>query len=178
MTTARDIGTFRLHLVLTSVAATAVFAALVGASLFIPLVTQLDRTELDSQLAGGIAEHILFLHQNFWPVVLGSLLASIASGMLLYSRMVAPLVRFQRTFEAIAKGDLPQPLTLRRVDYLGAEAESLNSMVSALRERTAERVAALAACHELLDDLTAGAGESAELNAILDELRAALKAVH
>jgi methyl-accepting chemotaxis protein len=177
MTTSRNLGTFRQHLILTSVTSTAVFAGLVGASLFVPLVTQLDRTDLDSQFAGGIAEHILYLHRNFWPVVLGSLLASIASGMVLYYRMTSPLVRFQRIFHEIARGVFPETITLRKTDYLGDTAESLNRMVETLREGAVGRATALAGCQELLDEILTDAVHQGGQRARLEELRDALKSV-
>jgi predicted ATPase len=49
--------------------------------------------------------------------------------------MVAPLVRFVRVFESVRRGEIPEPLTLRATDYLRHEAEALNAMLAALRER-------------------------------------------
>lgn len=176
MSDRRRRSTFRHHLVLTSVVSTLVFATLVGASLFIPLVTQLDRPDLDHQTAGGIAAHMLYLHQSFWPVVLGALLASVASGMLLYQRMTGPLVRFVDAFERISRGELPGPLRLRRMDYLTDEADALNRMIGALRQRALEREEALARCRELLDDLDRPRGDDGERRRV-EELREALKAL-
>jgi methyl-accepting chemotaxis protein len=168
-------STFRQHLVLTGVASTAVFAALVGASLFVPLVVQLDRSDLDRQTAGVIAEHILYLHRSFWPMVLGALLASAASGALLYQRMTGPLVRFTHAFAQISRGELPRKLILRRVDYLSEEAHALNAMIDALGERAAAREAGLARGLELVDDLAASGTD--DQRRILDDLRDALKGI-
>lgn len=176
MSEVRRRSTFRTHLILTSVASTGVYAGLIAASLFVPLVAQLDRPGLDTQAAGGIAEQILFLHRNFWPVVLGSLIASIGSALLLYQRMTGPLVRFLHAFRQIARGEVPKPLTLRRIDYLTDEAAVLNEMVEALRVRDGERRAALARCAELLDDLSATSSQ-AEREPIVEALRDALKGV-
>jgi hypothetical protein len=174
MTPRRRRSTFRHHLILTSVACTAVFAALVGASLFVPLVVELDRPGLDHQIAGGIAEHILYLHRSFWPFVFGALIASAGSGMLLYERMTGPLVRFVHAFAQISRGELPPKLILRRIDYLGDETDALNAMIEALSVRASAREAALARCQELLSDLSApGNGEQARL---IGELQEALKA--
>jgi methyl-accepting chemotaxis protein len=170
-------STFRRHLVVTSVVTTAVFAALVGASLFIPLVAQIDRPDLDRQAAGGIAEHILYLHRNFWPVVFGALIASAASGLLLYQRMTGPLIRFVSAFAQISRGERPSKLTLRRFDYLTDEADALNAMVEALGERAAAREAGLARCLELVDDFAASESGTDDRRRILDELREALKGI-
>jgi methyl-accepting chemotaxis protein len=177
MTPRRRRSTFRRHLILTSAAATGVFAALVGASLFVPLVAQLDRPGLDRQIAGGIAEHILYLHRSFWPFVLGTLIASVGSGLLLYDRMTGPLVRFVHAFAQISRGELPSKLILRRVDYLGDEADALNAMIEALGERAAARESGLARCQELLSDLAAAASSNREQAALVGEIQEALKGI-
>jgi hypothetical protein len=66
-------------------------------------------------------------------------------------------------------------LILRRVDYLGDEADALNAMIEALAVRASAREAALARCHELASDL-ASAG-SPEQRRLAGELQEALKRV-
>ena len=137
MESLRTHNTFRMHLVLTSAISTLAFAALTAASLFVPLAAQLDRPDLDPVMMGGISQHFLDLHRAFWPVVLGSLLASILSALLLFQRMAGPLKRFVSIFESIARGDVPPPITIRRADYLTEETAALNRMLTALRSRSA-----------------------------------------
>ena len=135
----RTRNTFRIHLVLTCAIATLSFGILTAASLFVPLAVQLDRHDLDPELMGGIAQHFLDLHRAFWPVLLGSLIASILSGMLLFQRMTDPLKRFVRVFASIERGDVPPPITIRRRDYLTGETAALNRMLVALREARNQR---------------------------------------
>ncbi len=149
----RQRKTFRHHLVLTSALSTSVFAILVAASLFFPLASQLDRSDLGPGVAGGLAEHFLYLHMSFWPVVAGALIASIVSGMLLYQRMTGPLARFIGVFRRVSGGDVPGPLTLRRADYLSIEAEELNRMLEGLAELAADREARASRCEVLLDEM-------------------------
>ncbi len=130
----RTRNTFRAHLVLTCALSTLSFGALIGASVFVPLAVQLDRADLDPSVMSGIAQHFLDLHRAFWPVVLGALIASILSGMILFQRMTGPLQRFVDIFESIERGDVPPPLTIRRLDYLTAETDALNRMLAVLRE--------------------------------------------
>jgi methyl-accepting chemotaxis protein len=139
MNSLRTRNTFRTHLILTCAISTLSFGALIGASVFVPLSVQLDRADLDPGVMAGIAQHFLDLHRAFWPVVLGALLASILSGMLLFQRMTGPLQRFVDIFERIERGDVPPPLTIRRLDYLTAEAAALNRMLAALREARGQR---------------------------------------
>jgi hypothetical protein len=135
----RTRNTFRIHLILTSAIATLAFGALTGASLFVPLMVQLDRHDLDPSIMGGISQHFLDLHRAFWPVVLGALIASILSGMLLFQRMAGPLKRFMSIYESIERGEVPPPITIRRLDYLTTETAALNRMLVALREARTQR---------------------------------------
>lgn len=135
----RTRNTFRAHLILTCAISTLSFGALVGASVFVPLAVQLDRPDLDPTLMAGIAQHFLDLHRAFWPVVLGALIASILSAMLLFQRMTGPLQRFVHIFESIARGEVPPPITIRRLDYLTAETAALNRMLEVLRESRVRR---------------------------------------
>jgi len=167
---------FRIHLMLTSAIATGAFALLVGASLFLPLAAQLDRPDLNAGDAGGIAEHFLYLHRSFWPVVAGALIASIVSGMLLYQRMTGPLVRFVEVFRQIARGEVPERLTLRRVDYLGLESEELNGMIEGLAVRAAERESRAERGAELLEELE-GQGLDERGRDAVSELGDVLKAL-
>src|SRR5574338_324645 len=102
MNTPRTRNTFRMHLMLTCGISTLAFGALIGASVFVPLAAQLDRRDLDPAMMAGIAQHFLDLHRAFWPVVLGSLIASVLSSMLLFQRMTSPLQRFVQVFELVA----------------------------------------------------------------------------
>lgn len=142
--------TLRMDLILTASLATACFAAVVAASVFVPIAAQLGHASLESEAAYGLAEHFLFLHTALWPLIAVSLLASIVTGHVLHQRMRAPLVRFVRCFDEIASGTTPDPIRIRASDYLREEAESLNAMLGALRR---QRAAAEHAGHRLEERL-------------------------
>jgi len=131
----RSLNTFRLHLILTATIVTAGFAIVVGTVLFVPLFAQLDRPDLDRDAMASLADYLLQLHVSYWPVVVGMIVASIASAMMLFQRMTSPLVRFVRVFEGVGRGEIPNPLQLRNRDYLQPEASALNEMLRALSER-------------------------------------------
>ena len=78
---------------LTGSIATACFALTIALSLFLPIGMELARTDLSSPEAFGLAQHFLYLHGALWPLVLVSLIASIATANVLYRRMRAPLIR-------------------------------------------------------------------------------------
>jgi methyl-accepting chemotaxis protein len=131
----RSRDSFRYHLLLTSSLSTLGFASITAFSIFAPLFAHFDRPDLDADALAGLAEHVLYLHAGFWPVVAVALLACIATSFLLFNRMSAPLVRFVRVFGAVERGELPGPIVIRAADYLQDEASSLNAMLEALRER-------------------------------------------
>jgi methyl-accepting chemotaxis protein len=47
--------------------------------------------------------------------------------------MTEPLLRFNKIFESIRQGNLPDPIELRGRDYLKREARALNEMTAELR---------------------------------------------
>lgn len=152
----RTLSTFRLHLLGLCVTSTLCFVGVIATSLFVPLAMQLDRPELAPEIAGGIAEHFLYVHSAFWPVVVCSLGSTVLSALVLYRKLTRPFVRFVRSFDEVARGEsLPAPITLRRTDYLTAEVDALNRMVDALRDRAAKRETALAELDALQEALEA-----------------------
>ena len=125
---------FRSHLVWVTTGSTGALLLVLSAAVLIPLFSRFDgATSLDE--LRSLTGQILDLHARLWPVVLTALVSVFLSSWLLYRRMVAPMVRFVRVFESVRKGEIPDPLTLRATDYLRREAEALNAMLAALRER-------------------------------------------
>ena len=169
----RDIKVFRWHLLLTGVAATLAFGIVIALSLFMPLVMQLQRGELDSASTAGFAEYFLYLHGAFWPVLLCSLASSVATALLLYGRMTEPLSRFIQSYAAVARGECPEDIQIRKIDYVSLESAALNRMLAALRERSSERALGVTEIGEIADELAESAGN---VDAAV-RLRAALKAL-
>jgi len=128
---------FRAHLLWVTTGSTGALLLVLAAAVLIPLFSRFDNaTSLDE--LRSVTGQILDLHAHLWPVVFTSLVSVFLSSWLLYRRMVAPLVRFVRVFDAVREGRLPEPVTLRAGDYLRREAEALNAMLVALRAREAE----------------------------------------
>ena len=156
---------------LTSALATLGFGSVIALSLFIPLGFALDRAPIGSAESAGIADYFLYLHVAFWPVLLCSLIASVVTALILYRRMTEPLVRFVRAYGAVERGEPPADITIRRSDYLGAEADALNRMLGSLRARSRERNDALADILGAVDELaTAGTDAS-----VVERVREAVK---
>ncbi len=125
---------FRAHVLWVTTGSTGALLLVLSAAVLVPLFTRFDSaTSLDE--LRNLTQQILDLHTRLWPVVFTSLVSVFLSSWLLYRRMVAPLVRFVRIFDAVREGKQPEPITLRTTDYLRREAEALNAMLAALRER-------------------------------------------
>ena len=123
---------FRSHLVWVSTLSTGTLLLVLTAAVLVPLFSRFDHASSLEELRGLTAQ-ILELHTTLWPVVFTSLVSVFLSSWLLYRRMIAPMVRFVRVFEAVERGEIPDPLTLRATDYLRREAEALNGMLAGLR---------------------------------------------
>jgi len=163
--------TFRIHLLLTCLIATAGFAIVVAIAVFVPLAAQLSRASLDVDSTAGLADHFLFLHAALWPLVVLSLMSCIVAATFLFERMRAPLVRFKRCFESISEGTIPDAIVIRSADYLVEEAALLNRMIAVLGDREAATKRASDRLLEIVGDLAAQ-GVDAEL---LEELQAIAK---
>jgi methyl-accepting chemotaxis protein len=125
---------FRVHLLWVTTGSTGALLLVLSAAVLVPLFVRFDATTSLDELR-GLTQQILDLHTRLWPVVFTSLVSVFLSSWLLYRRMVAPLIRFTRIFDAVREGKLPEPITLRSGDYLRREAEALNAMLAALRAR-------------------------------------------
>ena len=167
---ARTLGTFRFHLALTAGIVVLTFGAFAALLIFVPLSARFD-AEPDF----GTASYLLFLHESFWPVILGAVLASVASGLVLFERMRAPLRRFAAAYRRVSAGEIPDALVIRSTDYLRDEADEMNAMLAALRQREDEQAVRRQRIEQALDEL-----ESADLGdkvtAAVAEIREAIDA--
>jgi methyl-accepting chemotaxis protein len=130
LTTSRQ--RFFVHLLLSAIGSTAVFALVIAAAMFAPLIARMQSGVPSSSEMLVLADRMLTLHARYWPVVFMSLAAVCMTSLLLFERMTAPLVRFLRCFQSITNGELPNPIHIRRGDYLTDEAECLNTMMASL----------------------------------------------
>jgi len=173
----RSLETFRLHLILTAALVVLSFASVAAVLTFVPLFAYLAHAELDSAAGAEIASYLIQLHESFWPVVLGAVIASATSGMVLFQRMRSPLVRFASVHRQLAEGHTPEPIELRALDYLQDQADELNQMVEAIRLRSEQEQNIVAGIEETLCEL-----EACELEpkgaAAIAEIRDALPLLH
>ena len=158
----RTLESLCTHLVVSGLSTAAALLLILCVALFVPLFVRLGSgASIDDQVL-GVANRLLFLHDNFWPVALVSLLAPCMSSYVLYRRMCQPLVRFRGVFAELSEGRVPGPVRLRGRDYLAAEAAALNHMLDSLCSRAEELArlrTELAECLAEFQDLEGVAGE-------------------
>jgi len=150
-----SLGTFRLHLMLTAGLVVLTFASIAALLIFVPLVARFSATSSGSAEQTGLVDYLLFLHESFWPVVACSVAASMASGMVLFEKMRSPLERFRSTYVQIAAGRIPDPISIRAVDYLRNETADLNRVLEVLRQGRADRQREIERIAEALRELEA-----------------------
>jgi hypothetical protein len=128
----------QLKLVIISFSYVILFCAVMGTYLFIPLMMELDQSEIGSARALLATNRILYLHEKFWPALLLSLFVIGCHSIFISHKIAGPLHRFNLTFKAIKEGIIPSPIRLRRGDYLYSEMENINQMLEGLRDKLTE----------------------------------------
>lgn len=173
----RSMGTFRLHLMLSAGLVVLSFASIAAVLTFVPLFVFLAHTELDSAAGAELSAYFIQLHESFWPMVAGAVIASITSGMVLFERMRSPLARFASVYRRLAEGHTPEPVQIRALDYLQDEANELNRMLETIRRHRDEEQSRVVRIEETLRELEACDLEPKGVAAIA-EIRDALAPRH
>ncbi len=110
------------------------FVVVTAVSLFLPSMIELRNLATYSEKTVQAANQILYLHDYFWPSVVFVLIAIFLDSIRVSHKIAGPLFRFNRTFEAIEKGELPSTIRIRKGDLLAEESEAINRMLGGLRE--------------------------------------------
>jgi hypothetical protein len=112
------VGGIQRRFVAFQVACFLVFAAVFVTATFGPLVIDLLDRETPPDERTAAAAQLLALQEHVWPALVVVLLLFGFHALMVSHRFAGPLVRFRRTFELVAGGDLTQRVLLRRHDYL------------------------------------------------------------
>ncbi|HXX53627.1 MAG TPA: hypothetical protein VEI28_03550 [Thermodesulfovibrionales bacterium] len=115
-----------------------IFIAVIGSALFIPLFMEMEKAQGPSLKVEQAAKIILYLHANFWPPVLLSLVLICILSIRTSHRIAGPLYRVILVLESLRKGKLPKPIRGRKGDRLTAEIELTNQMLEGLRLHVGE----------------------------------------
>jgi len=128
------------------------FLVVVGAALFIPLMVELGKAEEFSEKSLQTANLILYLHSNFWPAVLLSLIFIALHSIRTSHRIAGPFYRLNIVFRAMKEGSLPRPILLRKGDYFFPEIELFNQMIEKFRGKVTEVQGAQAQLSEAISE--------------------------
>lgn len=120
------------------------FLIVVGVVLFIPLFVELDRGSGSRELQEATAAIVLYLHANFWPTAVVSIILIGLLSVRTSHRIVGPLYKITRAIESVKNGKLPESVHGRDGDFLAAEFEITNQMLESLRTQVREIQAAQA----------------------------------
>ncbi len=114
------------------------FCAVIGTFLFVPLMVELDKSDIGSDQALMAAKRILYLNEKFWPALVLSFFVIACHSIFISHKIAGPLYRFNFIFKAIKEGTVPPPIQVRKGDYLYREMENINQMLEQLRGRLTE----------------------------------------
>ena len=106
--------------------------------LFGPLIQQLLVNDLDPVSRDQASSAFLTLHQRVWPPLIIAFICLTIHSLVVSHRIAGPLYQFRRIFGQLRDGDLTARATLRRGDYLTAEAQIINDMSESLEQRLLE----------------------------------------
>jgi methyl-accepting chemotaxis protein len=136
------------------------FVTVTAVALFVPSMIELRSIEDYSQNKLEAANHLLYLHDYFWPAVLFVLIVIFLTSIRTSHKIAGPLFRFNRTFEAIGKGELPSAIRIRKGDFLVEEAKGINRMLEGLRENVRAVQEAQAALQKAISECEQTAKQS------------------
>jgi len=167
------IGAFQYRLLRVNLAYFVTIVLVFAVVVFLPLVLQIrSSSTLSPEKAEELADGFLFLHARLWPALFIVLVLLAFHSVLISHRIAGPLYRFRNVFRAVAEGDLLVSVRLRPTDYLTQDADLLNEMIGALRQRISgieeQSIALRAAFSDLKTTLDGRSGEG--LDETLDEL--------
>ena len=126
---------FQVILMILSIGYVIFFCAVIGTYLFIPLMIELDKSDIGSDQALVAAKRILYLNEKLWPAVLFSFVVIACHSIYTSHKIAGPLYRFNLIFNSIKEGTIPLPEQVRKNDYLYSEMENINQMLEQLREK-------------------------------------------
>jgi methyl-accepting chemotaxis protein len=143
-----------------------IIVVVIGISLFIPDILQMQDQTLSLQVRAIAADKVLSMHSRIWPAVISLICVIGLHSWRIFHRFVGPLYRFRMVFDEIGDGNLTARVHLRDKDYLVDEEASINTMATRLSGKISEIRSAGLGVEAALDQLagTDGAGRDAEFS--------------
>jgi methyl-accepting chemotaxis protein len=101
-------------------------------AVFAPDLFVIQDESLSLQIRGFAASRLLAKNAWVWPAALSLVLLLGVHSFLAFQKIMGPLYRFHCAFEALGKGDFLYPVKIRKKDYLHAEEQALQAMITSL----------------------------------------------
>ncbi len=153
---------FQYSLLIISFFYLLLFLVVVGSTLFVPLMIELDQAHEYSEQAFQAASKILYLHTRFWPAAFLALIVITLHSIRTSHKIAGPLYRLNLLFKAMKEGNLPKPIHTRKGDYLSREVELVNDMLKALHVKVKETQEAHACLNEAISECKNAAGHASK----------------
>jgi len=100
------------------------FLAAIGTALFIPLFVELGKGSGSSaEVRQAASEIVLYLHANFWPAALFSIILIGLLSIRTSHRIAGPIYQITLVLESLKNGYLPKAVHVRKGDRLAVELD-------------------------------------------------------
>jgi hypothetical protein len=109
------------------------FVAVIGVVFFVPLLAELTEIESASERTVQVGNEIRYLYTYFWPAVILAMILIFFHSIRASHKVAGPLYRFKLVLEALKKGEISSPISIRKGDYLHPEADLINEVLESLR---------------------------------------------
>lgn len=123
----------QLQIVLSQTAGAILFAFVLIIAIVGPDVATLLSPEITEEKYLRASERLLVLHGVVWPSVLLGMLFLVGLSLAVSHRIAGPLYRFGVALRSLRSGRVPLNISLRKRDFLHAEAETVNAMLDGVR---------------------------------------------
>jgi len=110
------------------------FVAVIGVVFFVPLLEELKETESAVERTVQVGNQIRYLYTYFWPAVILAMVLIFLHSVRASHKVAGPLYRFKLVLEALKKGEISSPISIRKGDYLHPEADLINQVLESLRQ--------------------------------------------
>jgi methyl-accepting chemotaxis protein len=132
-------------------------------SILAPIIYVLNSSSSTPQEMEHASAVFLELHARLLPALTLALLVASVHSILVSHRIAGPLYRFRKVFGVVAQGDLTARAGVRKKDYLGRDAESINGMIVALDNRVSEIARSAEEVRTAMDECMARTDDPEEL---------------
>jgi methyl-accepting chemotaxis protein len=109
-----------------------VIVSFLAIAVFAPDLFVIQDQSLSLQIRGFAASRLLAKNTWVWPAAFSLVLLLGVHSFLAFQKIMGPLYRFRCAFEALGEGEFFYPVKIRKRDYLHAEEEALQAMITSL----------------------------------------------